>query len=142
MRKPSAKDQLTPKEEELMQLLWANAPLLLSKIVELYPEPRPHANTVATVIRRLEAKGFVSHNVVSGDFEYYAVARMEDFRRRSLGQLIKSYFSGSYFGAVSALVNDDCLSEEELHELMEMVEQKRRERDNNPNNSNNSNNNG
>ncbi|MBD5180086.1 MAG: BlaI/MecI/CopY family transcriptional regulator, partial [Bacteroidales bacterium] len=58
----TTKDKLTPKEEELMQLLWEHGPILISKLVELYPEPKPHFNTVSTVVRRLEAKGFVGHN--------------------------------------------------------------------------------
>ena len=61
MRKGS-KGELTPKEEEVMQLLWANGPIQISKLVELYPDPKPHVNTVSTVVRRLEGKGFVSHN--------------------------------------------------------------------------------
>ncbi|MDE7473893.1 MAG: BlaI/MecI/CopY family transcriptional regulator, partial [Muribaculaceae bacterium] len=59
MRKSSAKDQLTPKEEELMCLLWEHGPILISRLVALYPDPKPHVNTVSTVLRRLEAKGFV-----------------------------------------------------------------------------------
>ena len=61
MRK-AAKDQLTPKEEELMQLLWEHGPATISRLVELYPEPRPRFNTVSTVMTRLEAKGFTAHN--------------------------------------------------------------------------------
>ena len=54
--KKVAKDQLTPKEEEVMQLLWEHGPILISKLVELYPDPKPHFNTVSTVVRRLETK--------------------------------------------------------------------------------------
>jgi len=122
--KKTAKDQLTPKEEELMQLLWQHGPILISKLVELYPEPKPHFNTVSTVMRRLEGKGFVGHNEVAGSFHYYAIADKEDFRSRSFGNFIKNYFGGSYYGAVSALVAEDKISAEELKELLEMVERK------------------
>lgn len=120
----TANDQLTPKEEELMQLLWQHGPILISKLVELYPEPRPHFNTVSTVMRRLEAKGFVGHNEVAGSFHYYAIANKEDFRRRSFGDFINNYFGGSYYGAVSALVAEDKITAEELKELLEMIERK------------------
>lgn len=123
MRK-SSKDQLTPKEEELMRLLWEHGPLPVSKLVELYPEPRPHFNTVSTVMRRLEAKGFVGHNDAGGTFHYYAVARKEDVRSRSFGNFIKNYFGGSYYGAVSALVAEEKISAEELKELLDIVERK------------------
>ncbi len=123
MRK-SSKDQLTPKEEELMQLLWEHGPIFISKLIELYPEPKPHFNTVSTVMRRLEAKGFVGHNEVGGSYQYFAIAQKEDFRSRSFGNFIKNYFGGSYYGAVSALVAEDKISAEELKELLSLVERK------------------
>lgn len=123
MRKVS-KDQLTPKEEELMQLLWEHGPILISKLVELYPDPKPHFNTVSTVVRRLEAKGFVDHNDVGGSFHYYAKVKKEYFRNRSFGNFIKNYFGGSYYGAVSSLVAEDKISAEELKELLKLIENK------------------
>ena len=122
--KKTDKTQLTPKEEELMQLLWEHGPILISKLVELYPEPRPHFNTVSTVMRRLEGKGLVGHNEVGGAFHYYAIAKKEDFRRRSFGDFIKNYFGGSYYGAVSALVADYKITADELKELLDLVERK------------------
>lgn len=124
MRKSSNKDKLTDKEEELMGYLWEHGPMFVSQLVELYPEPRPHFNTVSTVIRRLESKGFVAHNELAGSFQYYAVAEMEAYRRRSLGHIIKNYFKGSYYGAVSTLVAEEKITADELRELLDMVEQK------------------
>lgn len=123
MRK-TTKDQLTPKEEEVMQLLWEHGPILISKLVELYPDPKPHFNTVSTVVRRLEAKGFVAHNEVSGSFHYYAKVEKEYFRSRSFGNFIRNYFGGSYYGAVSSLVAEDKISADELKELLRLVERK------------------
>lgn len=123
MRKTS-KDQLTPKEEELMQLLWEHGPIAISKLVELYPDPKPHFNTVSTVVRRLEAKEFVDHEDVSGTFHYYAKVAKEYFRNRRFGNFIKNYFDGSYFGAVSALVNEEKISADELKELLKIIENK------------------
>lgn len=122
--KKSTKEQLTPKEEELMQLLWEYGPIQISKLVELYPEPKPHFNTVSTVMRRLENNGIVGHNEISGSYHYYAIAKKEDFRNRSFGNLIRNYFGGSYYGAVSALVAEDKISAEELKELLELVQRK------------------
>lgn len=118
------KDQLTPKEEELMQFLWEHGPISISKLVELYPDPRPHVNTISTVMRRLEAKGFVGHHDMSGTFHYFAKVEKEYFRNRSFGNFIKNYFGGSYFGAVSALVADEKITRSELEELLRLVEKK------------------
>lgn len=123
MRKVS-NDRLTPKEEELMHLLWENGTNQISKIVELYPDPKPHFNTVSTVMRRLESKGFVGHEDIGGTYRYYAIARKEDFRKRSFRNFIKNYFGGSYYGAVSALVEDNKISAGELKELLELIERK------------------
>lgn len=122
--KKATKDQLTPKEEELMQLLWEHGPISISKLVEMYPDPKPHFNTVSTVVRRLEGKGFVDHEEVSGSYRYYATVPKENFRNRSFGNFIKNYFGGSYFGAVSALVEEEKITAEELKELLDLVERR------------------
>lgn len=120
----TAKNQLTPKEEELMQFLWEYGPISISKLVELYPDTKPHFNTVSTVVRRLEAKGFVEHHDVGGTFHYRAKVEKEYFRSWSFSNLIKNYFGGSYYGAVSSLVAEEKISTEELKELLRLVEQK------------------
>lgn len=107
-----------------MQLLWEHGPISISKLVELYPEPKPHFNTISTVMRRLDAKGFVDHNDLSGTFHYFAKVDKEYFRRRNFGNFIRNYFGGSYYGAVSALVADDKISKDELKELLELIERK------------------
>lgn len=107
-----------------MQLLWEHGPIAISKLVELYAEPKPHFNTVSTVVRRLETKGFAGHHEAGGAFHYFAKVEKEYFRNRSFGRFIKNYFGGSYYGAVSALVADDKISKEELEELLRLVERK------------------
>lgn len=125
--KRKQEDKLTPKEEELMRLLWENGPIAISGLVELYPEPKPHFNTVSTVMRRLEGKGFVGHEEVAGTFHYFAKVEKEYFRSRSLGNFIKNYFGGSYYGAVSSLVAEDKISADELKELLKLVERQGKE---------------
>lgn len=107
-----------------MRMLWQHGPMPVGRLVELYPDPKPHFNTVSTVIRRLEAKGFVAHDDNNGSYVYRAVKKMEDFRDRSFGDFIKGYFGGSYFGAVSALVEDEKISADELRQLLDLIDQK------------------
>ena len=122
-RKPKSKETLTPKEEELMQLLWLHGPMCVKELVELYPEPHPHVNTVSTVVRTLEEKGYVGHESAGTGYRYFAIAQKEDFRDRSLKQIIKGYFDNSYINAVSSLVENERISVDELRSLIEMIEQ-------------------
>ena len=107
-----------------MQFLWERGPISISNLLEYYPEPKPHFNTVSTVVRRLEGKGFVGHNDIGGTFHYFALVEKEYFRNSRLGKFIKNYFGGSYYGAVSALVAEEKISAEELKSLLELVKKK------------------
>ena len=107
-----------------MHLLWQHGPLFVKDMVALYQEPQPHVNTVSTIVRILEQKGYVDHIVAGGSYQYFAVAKMEDFRRSRLSRFISKYFDNSYLSAVSTLVEEEKISVEELKELIEMVDNK------------------
>lgn len=107
-----------------MQMLWDNGPSFVRELVERYPDPRPHVNTVSTVIRNLEEKGFVGHEAVGGSYRYHALKAKDEFRDRSLLHLVKGYFNNSYLGAVSTLVEEEKISLDELKELVDMIERK------------------
>lgn len=121
-RKPR---MLTEKEAFIMNVLWdSERPLYVREILEKYPEPRPHFNTVATTVRILEDKGYVAHEVVGGSHRFIAIASRDDFRARGLADLIRDYFAGSYKSAVSALVEEEKISVDELREIIDIIEKK------------------
>lgn len=121
-RKQTGTKKLTEKEREIMTMLWTDGPLYVREMLERYPDPRPHFNTVSTTVRILEDKGFVAHEVVGGSHRYYAVADIADFRERSLAEVVKSYFNNSYASAVSALVKEEKISVDELREIIDLME--------------------
>ena len=114
--------KLTEKEARIMSLLWEHGPMFVREMLTHYDEPRPHFNTVSTTVRILVDKGYVDHEAVGASHRYRAVASPAAFRERSLAQVVKSYFNNSYASAVSALVEEEKISVDELRRIIEMVE--------------------
>ena len=114
---------LTAKEEEIMGFFWEKGPMFVKQLLELYPEPRPHFNTLSTIVRGLEEKGYLSHTAFGNTYQVYALVSEEDFSRKPLRGVISKYFNNSFLGAVSSLVKEEDISVEELKELIRQVEE-------------------
>ena len=119
--------KLTEREEELMTLLWDNGPMFVRDIIDRMPEPKPHFNTVSTFVRLLESKGFVTHSKFGGSYRYEAAMSRDDFSRSTLRDVVDRYFGSSIKASVSALVENEKLSDDEIRELIEMVIKQRNE---------------
>jgi len=115
-------ERLTRREEELMQCFWAHGPLFVRELVEMAPEPKPHFNTLSTMVRTLETKGYLSHKAFGSTYQYYPVVSEAEFSRRTLGNVIRRYFENSYMGVVSALVEEEKISADDLRELLDRIE--------------------
>ncbi len=123
----TATQKLTEKETEVMERLWKNGAQTIRELLADYPDPKPHFNTVATIVRILVDKGYAEHSGErNGAFTYAAKVPQEAFRTRSLAQVVKSYFNNSYSSVVSALVEEEKISVDELREIIDMVEQNRK----------------
>ena len=112
---------LTKAEEQVMQALWGLDKAFLRDIVEALPEPRPHQNTVATLLKILVEKEFVDIRVVGRQHEYFARVSKEDYSKRSMKRLVKGYFEGSFSNAVSFMVRENNISVEELEKLLQQI---------------------
>lgn len=117
--------RLTAKEEEVMGWFWEKGPLFVRELLSFYDEPKPHFNTLSTVVRGLEEKGFVGHKAYGNTYQYYATVSRDDYRRGTLRGVISKYFDNSYLGVVSSLVQEEKISVEELKELIKQVEEGR-----------------
>ena len=115
--------KLTAKEKEIMDMLWQHGPMFVRDMLKLYPDPKPHFNTVSTQVRMLESNGYVSQEAVGNSFRYKAAVTEEAYGKSSLAGVIKNYFDNSYLSAVSAFVKEKKISVEELRELIEQIEQ-------------------
>lgn len=118
---------LTKKEEEIMRHYWANGDMQIRELQAHYPDPKPHVNTLSTLVHILEEKGFLSHRALTARcFQYFAVISRDDYSRGSLSNVVNKFFGKSYLGVVSALVSDEKISVEDLKELIRKVEDKRK----------------
>ncbi len=113
---------LTGKEEELMGFFWEKGPLFVKEMLAFYDEPKPHFNTLSTIVRGLEEKGYLSHTAYGNTYQYYAVVSAEEFHKGTLRNVIHKYFNNSYLSAVSSLVQEEDISLAELKKLIEEVE--------------------
>ncbi len=117
--------RLTAKEEEVMGWFWEKGPLFVRELLSFYDEPKPHFNTLSTVVRGLEEKGFVGHKAYGNTYQYYATVSRDDYRQGTLRGVISKYFDNSYLGVVSTLVQEEKISVEELKALIKQVEEGR-----------------
>ena len=115
--------RLTAKEEQVMGFFWEKGPLFVKEMLEFYPNPKPHFNTVSTVVRGLEERGFVGHKAYGKTYQYYALVSRDDYRKGTLRGVISKYFDNSYLSAVSSLVQEEDISLDELKQLIKQVEE-------------------
>ena len=115
--------KLSEKKEVIMNHFWDKGELFVRELRELYPEPKPHFNTLSTQVRELESDGFLDHKAYGPTYQYFPIVTRDEYSRFSMGGFIGNYF-GSYLNAVSAFVGDGKVSIDELKELIEHLEKK------------------
>lgn len=114
--------ELTIKEEEVMNLFWAEGPLFVKQLVEMYPDPKPHFNTLSTYVRSLEEKGYLSHEELGPTYRYFPIVSEEQYRKSNLKNVVQKYFDNSYLHVVSSLIKENDITVEEIRKLLEEVE--------------------
>ena len=112
---------LTKAEEQVMQVLWELNHGFLKDIMDKMPEPKPHSNTVATILKILIEKGFVNYEVQGRNNLYKPAVSKTEYGKKSINQLVKGYFEGSPAKLLSHFVNDNKLSQEDLEALLEQI---------------------
>lgn len=113
--------ELTKAEEEVMQILWKNGKGFVKDLLEEFPAPKPAYNTVSTIIRILETKGFVDHKSYGKTFEYFPLVNKEQYSDFIMKSMMKNYFGNSFKKMVSFFANNNKLSVKDLDELMKEV---------------------
>lgn len=114
--------RLTRKEEEIMDLFWENGPMFVRELRERYPDPKPHFNTLSTMVRILESEGFLGHTAHGNSFRYHPLITKVQFHRGSVENLVDKYFGSSYRAVVSSFVEEEKLSLEDLKGIISQIE--------------------
>ena len=114
--------KLTRKEEEIMNHFWDKGAMFVRELLDLYAEPKPHFNTLSTMVRTLEANAYVSHKAYGNSYQYYPIVSREDYAGSSFKGIVSSYFNNSYLNAVSALVKEEKISLDDLKDLINQIE--------------------
>ncbi len=113
--------ELTKGEEQVMQLLWQQEKAFVKDLIEVMPEPKPAYNTVSTIIRILEKKGFVGHNAYGKTHEYFPLISRKEYTKKFMKNFMRNYFSGSFQEMVSFFAKEDNMSLADLDEMIEDV---------------------
>jgi len=112
---------LTKAEEQIMQVLWKIKEGFIRDIMEAIPAPKPHQNTVATILKILIEKEFVGTKMYGRQYQYFPLVSKDIYSKASIKSLVKGYFGGSFSEAVSFMVKENNLSIEDLETLLQQI---------------------
>jgi predicted transcriptional regulator len=117
--------KLTNKEEEIMHVLWKLEKAFVKDVLAEIKDDNPHYNTLSTIIRNLEEKGYVSHNAYGKTHQYFPIITKEDYKEKFMNTAIENYFNNSYKNVVSFFATEEKISVEDLKEIIALIENKK-----------------
>jgi len=113
--------KLTRKEEEVMKILWKLKKAFVKDIIDEYGAPKPHYNTISSLVRLLQDKGIIGYTQYGNTYQYYPLLSKEEYRKSFMKQVVSDYFDNSYKSAVAFFVKEKGLTPDELEELIRMI---------------------
>ena len=117
-------EKLTNKEEEIMRVLWKLKKAFIKDIIAAMPNEDLHYNTVSTIVRNLEDKGYVGHNAFGKTHQYFSKVTKEDYREQFMTLATNRFFDSSYKNVVSFFAKEEKITAQELREILEIIEKK------------------
>ena len=113
--------KLAKREEQIMQVYWELGKAFIKEVIPHLPSPRPHYNSVATMVKILEEKGFLDHEAVGNLYCYFPVISKEAYQKHAMKDIVRQYFDNSYPRMLAFFAKEQNLSEDELKEILEMI---------------------
>ena len=117
--------ELTKAEDQVMQILWKLESAFVKDIVEQMPEPKPAYNTISTIVRILETKGFVDHKAYGKTHEYFPLISKDKYTKFYLNNLLKGYFNGSFQNLVSFFAKENKMDVKDIEKLLQEIKNKK-----------------
>ena len=114
-------EQLTPQEEQLMRYVWSFGQGCVKDYREMYSEPKPPYTTLASIVKKLEAKGFLSSVMKGNTYEYCPKIKQDKYKSRHLSNVVSNYFQNSYKEMVCFFAKEEKLSERDLEEIIQLI---------------------
>ena len=113
--------KLAKREEQIMQVYWELGKAFIKEVIPQLPEPKPHYNSVATMVKILEEKGFLDHDSVGNVYRYFPVISREDYQKHAMKDIVSQYFDNSYPRMLAFFAKEQNLTEDELKEILQMI---------------------
>lgn len=113
--------KLAAREEQIMLILWRLKKAFVKEIVEEFPEPKPHYNSVSTMVRILEEKGFIGYTAFGRTHQYHPIISQEEYTNQEVEDVVDKYFDNSFQKMISHFAKEEKVSSAELEEILKMI---------------------
>ena len=117
--------KLAKREEQIMQVYWELGKAFIKEVIPHLPDPKPHYNSVATMVKILEEKGFLDHDTVGNVYRYFPIVSRDEYQRHFMKDIVSQYFDNSYPRMLAFFAREQNLSEAELNEILQMIKSNR-----------------
>ncbi|GAB3935521.1 BlaI/MecI/CopY family transcriptional regulator [Mucilaginibacter myungsuensis] len=114
--------QLTKAEEQLMEIIWKHEKVFMKDLIDAYPDPKPAGTTIATLLKRMQDKGFVGYETMGNSRQYYPLVKKSAYFTKEVGGIIKNYFNDSALQFASFFTSSSNISPTELEDLKAIID--------------------
>jgi len=118
--------KLAKREEQIMQAVWQLENAFIKEIINELPDPKPHYNSVATMVKILEDKGFLGHEVIGNIYRYYPVVSKDTYQQHAMKDIVKDHSDNSYPSMPAFFAKEQKISEEELNEIINLIKSQKK----------------